>query len=123
MDYICSPDPFQDIELARISHDVKQRFYNLPAVAEATRMTASGHSRPMRSKLREHLCPLLPESGQTSRLLGRPLCAISSCEQAQHVGAYSITSSARGEQRRRHFQACTAFRKGPEGFSSTAGLG
>jgi hypothetical protein len=28
-----------------------------------------------------------------------------------------------GEQRRRHFQACTAFRKGPEGFSSTAGLG
>jgi hypothetical protein len=45
MDYICSPDPFQDIELARISHDVKQRFYNLPAVAEATRMTASGLGR------------------------------------------------------------------------------
>ena len=33
-------------------------------------MTASGHSRPMRSKPREHVCPLLPESGQTGRRLG-----------------------------------------------------
>jgi hypothetical protein len=27
-------------------------------------MTGPGHSRPMRSKLREHVCPLLPENGQ-----------------------------------------------------------
>ena len=33
-------------------------------------MTASGHSRPMRSKPREHLCPLLPESGQVADRLG-----------------------------------------------------
>ena len=33
-------------------------------------MTAVGHSRPMRSKPREHVCPLLPESGQTGRRLG-----------------------------------------------------
>jgi len=28
-------------------------------------MSALGHSRPMRSKPREHVCPLSPESGQT----------------------------------------------------------
>jgi hypothetical protein len=64
-----------------------------------------------------------PESSQIADVSLGPLRAISSCEQAQHAGAYSITSSARYEQRQRHFQACTAFRKGPEDFSSTAGLG
>jgi len=29
-----------------------------------------GHSRPMRPKPREHVCPLLPESGQTGRRFG-----------------------------------------------------
>jgi len=33
-------------------------------------MTALGHSRPMRSKPREHVCPLLPESGQLADGLG-----------------------------------------------------
>jgi hypothetical protein len=32
-------------------------------------MSAMGHSRPMRSKPREHVCLLLPESGQTARCL------------------------------------------------------
>jgi hypothetical protein len=30
-------------------------------------MTGLGHSRPMRSKPRDDVCPLLPESGQISR--------------------------------------------------------
>src|SRR4029077_9876384 len=33
-------------------------------------MSALGHSRPMRSKPREHVCPLLPESGQLADGLG-----------------------------------------------------
>jgi hypothetical protein len=32
--------------------------------------SARGHSRPMRSKPREHACPLLPESGQIADRLG-----------------------------------------------------
>jgi hypothetical protein len=33
-------------------------------------MSALGHSRPMRSKPREHVCPLLPGSGQVADRLG-----------------------------------------------------
>jgi hypothetical protein len=31
---------------------------------------SQGHSRPRRSKLREHVCPLLPESGQIADRVG-----------------------------------------------------
>jgi len=34
-------------------------------------LTGLSHSRPMRSKPREHICPLLPESGQRADVLGR----------------------------------------------------
>src|SRR6266481_5793467 len=34
-------------------------------------MSEVGHSRPMRSKPREHVCPLLPESGQTGPRLAK----------------------------------------------------
>jgi hypothetical protein len=33
-------------------------------------MSQMGHSRPMRPKSREHVCPLLPESGQIADRLG-----------------------------------------------------
>ncbi len=38
--------------------------------ADRSRMSALGHSRPMRSEPREHVCPLLPESGQLADGLG-----------------------------------------------------
>src|SRR6516165_7223923 len=43
-------------------------------VTDGPLMSELGHSRPMRSKPREHVCPLLPESGQTGRRLGTSAC-------------------------------------------------
>jgi hypothetical protein len=41
------------------------------ALRTSTRLLSGvGHSRPMRPQPPEHVCPLLPESGQTGRRLG-----------------------------------------------------
>jgi hypothetical protein len=57
-------------------------------------MSALGHSRPRRSKPREHVCPLLPESRQTGRRLGTSACAKSGPMQRSKL-RHSINSSAR----------------------------
>jgi len=53
------------------------------------------HSRPMRSKSPEHVCPLLPESGQVADRLGMS----ASCQKATFAAQQnycSITSSDTG---------------------------
>src|SRR5262249_17857033 len=46
-----------------------------------------------------------PTSGPQRLIMACRLIALAGCEASQQRSPYSITSSARGEQRRRHFQA------------------